>query len=367
MFVVALFIAMLPRTVLDCFELVGLDHHSCCCHIEGDGCLHSLRERIGSIELREWVFAVVPFFAWAVLAPANLKGAGKASPLYTWVVDAVGGEEVLFGLIVTTVAAVFAGNVLIGCVCCCNCGFSLASMRAIPAAIGRITTVFVALLTTHAPVAFALLFGARAAYLWIYAHWNDATRERIARMRQRTNNYRVASVDDYASPTSRSERLERFHQSGAARATAKLRALAARLWGIATPHDGAVESRDEQARRQFCSGASSQCVSVACAPPLFCLLLVVLGICLASHTAIASQRSWRLPRTSPPRSPPPRASCTCSASAPYKVQPELERQSPQRCDGRGGTAPRLRRRWQRTGSAPERRWVILPRVMSPLL
>jgi hypothetical protein len=296
-FVVALFIAMLPRTILDCFELVGLDHHSCCCHIEGDGCLHSLRERIGSIELREWVFAVVPFFAWAVLAPANLKGAGKASPLYTWVVDAVGGEEVLFGLIVTTVAAVFAGNVLIGCVCCCNCGFSLASMRAIPAAIGRITTVFVALLTTHAPVAFALLFGARAAYLWIYAHWNDATRERIARMRQRTNNYRVASVDDDASPTSRSERLERFHQSGAARATAKLRALAARLWGIATPHDGAVESRDEQARRQFCSGASSQCVSVACAPPLFTtcgtwyLFGLAHGDCQPAQLAIATHIS----------------------------------------------------------------------------
>ena len=38
-------------------------------------------------------------------------------------------------------------------------------MRAVPAAIGRITTIVVALLATHAPVAFALVFSARAAYL----------------------------------------------------------------------------------------------------------------------------------------------------------------------------------------------------------
>ena len=40
-FLVALIVAMLPRTVLDCFESVGLDHHRCCCHIEGDGCIHA--------------------------------------------------------------------------------------------------------------------------------------------------------------------------------------------------------------------------------------------------------------------------------------------------------------------------------------
>ena len=153
-------------------------------------------------------------------------------------------------------------------------------------------------------------------------------------MRQRTNNYRVASFDDDASPTSRSDRLKRFHTSGAARAAAKLRALAARLWGKATPLDGAAESGEELARRQFCSGSSSQCVrlrvsvSVSVVPSyrlssseFGCAPLAVyysfISLALPAQLTIATH--------------------THTHQLPLQVQPELKRKSTFGGHGRGWT------------------------------
>jgi hypothetical protein len=187
---------VIPRTILDVFEMCHLAHLDCCCNIDGDSFMHDVREHIGGTPLREWTYSAVPLFAFVFLTPQRRDSLSASSPLYNAVVDAVGGEEVLYGLVVSVLAVVLIGNVLLGCVCCCTCGFSLATMRALCAKVGRITAAVVALTTTSSPLAFLALLVARAFYLWLHENWDDATRERIARTRRATNNYRQVVADE---------------------------------------------------------------------------------------------------------------------------------------------------------------------------